>query len=263
VAHVANEIDEHERRAFWRVLGASLLAHVVGVAALGWTPSLPSVSTPAAISVNLVASPARPAPVVAPTPKPAPPPAAKPRPKPPKPAPVVLPKDPTPAEPTAKPRPEPEPRPQPKPEPVAEPEPEPAVEQDYADVMASLREELGEPEAEPEPTEEPPLAAAGPPGGTPGGQVVSAEVRAWMIAARTRIKQNWVVPPGFRMASIAAEVRLDIDASGALVGEPELVAGSGNPFYDDGVLRSIVKASPLPPPPRAGRWTFRFLSDDF
>jgi len=259
LAHVAVEIDDEQRRSFRRVLGFSGLAHALAFAALAWMPSMPSMSTPAAIAVNLVASPGRvvpPPPAAKPPPETAkPPPAvAKPRPKPPKPAPVVLPKEPTLPKPTAKPRLEPKPRP--------EPVPEPAEEQNYADVMASLRDELGE-EPTAEPVAEPPPAAALPAGGPPGGQLVSAEVRAWMIAARIRIKNNWVVPPSFRMASIAAEVRLEVDASGGLVGEPELLAGSGNPFYDEGVLRSIVKANPLPEPPEPGRWTFRFLSDDF
>lgn len=262
MAHVAVEIDDEQRRGFRRVLGFSALAHVFVFATLAWMPSLPTMSNPTAISVNLVSAPARavPPPPAAkpPTETATPPPVAKPRPKPPKPAPVVLPKEPTLPKPTAKPRPEPKPRP--KPEPVTEPEP--AVEQNYADVMASLRDELGE-EPTPEPVAEPPTAAALPAGGPSGGQVVSPEMRAWMIAARIRIKNNWAVPTSFRMASIAAEVRLEVDASGGLVGDPELLAGSGNPWYDEGVLRSIVKANPLPPPPEPGRWTFRFLSDDF
>jgi protein TonB len=262
LAHVAIEIDDEQRRNFRRVLGFSGLAHALAFAALAWMPSVPSMSTPTAIAVNLVASPGRvvpPPPAAKPPPKTAkPPPVAKPRPKPPKPAPVVLPKEPTLPKPTAKPTAKPRPEPKPPPEPVQEP----AEEQNYADVMASLRDELGE-EPTAEPLAEPPAAAALPAGGSPGGQVVSAEMRAWMIAARIRIKNNWVVPASFRMASIAAEVRLEVDASGGLLGDPELVAGSGNPFYDEGVLRSIVKASPLPPPPEPGRWTFRFLSDDF
>lgn len=247
MAQVAIEIDDDQRRSFRRLLVVSALLHLAGFAALAWVPSLPTVSTPAAIAVNLVAA----ATLSAPRPA-VKAPAAKPRPVPPKPAPVVLPVNPTLPKPTAKPKPEPAPL----------PEPAPAVEHDYADVMASLRDELGD-ETPAEPVAEPVAAATGSAGGAPGGQLVSAEVRAWMIAARIRIKHNWVVPPSFRIASIAAEVKLRVDANGGLVGDPDLVAGSGNPYYDEGVLRSIEKANPLPPPPEAGEWTFRFLSDEF
>lgn len=261
MAHVAIELDDDQRRSFRRLLAVSALLHLAGFAALAWVPTIPNASPPAAIAVNLVTAqslrvPQPPAPAR---------PAARPAPKPPVPAPVVLPAEPTLPKPKPEPAPKPKPIAKPKPEPRPEPlpEPAPAREHDYADVMASLRDELGE-EPAPEPSAEPaPAVAAVRPGGTPGGQVVSPEVRAWMIAARIRIKNNWVVPPSFRMASIAAEVRIEVDASGALVGDPDLVAGSGNPFYDEGVLRSIQKADPLPPPPAAGKWTFRFLSDDF
>jgi protein TonB len=257
VAYVAIELDDDQRRSFRRLLVVSALLHLAGLAALAWVPTVPNAVPPAAIAVNLVAAASLHPP--APTARPA----ARPAPKPPVPAPVVLPAEPTLPKPKPKPTPKPEARPKPKPKPEPAPEPAPVQEQDYADVMASLREEVGE-EAAPEPSAEPaPTLAASRPGGAPGGQLVSPELRAWMTAARIRIKNNWVVPPSFRMASIAAEVRIEVDASGALVGDPDLVAGSGNPFYDEGVLRSIQKADPLPPPPEAGRWTFRFLSDDF
>lgn len=251
MAHVAIEFDDDQRSSFRRVLGISALLHLAGLVALAWVPSIPRMSPPAAIAVNLVA--AAPAPSA---PRPAAP--ARPAPKPPKPAPVVLPKEPTLPKPTASPKPEPKPAPRPAPEPP--PETKPAVERDYADVMASLRGELGE-ESPPQPVPEAPAAA--PAGGVPGGRPVSPELRAWMTAARIRIKNNWVVPASFRMASIAAEVRIEVDAGGGLVGAPELVAGSGNPYYDEGVLRSIQKANPLPPPPEPGEWIFRFVSDEF
>ena len=34
---------------------------------------------------------------------------------------------------------------------------------------------------------------------------------------------------------------------------PEVVRRSGNPWFDEGVVRAIEKASPLPPPPRPSR----------
>ena len=46
------------------------------------------------------------------------------------------------------------------------------------------------------------------------------------------------------------------------MGEPRIVKRSGNPWYDDGVVRSIQKASPLPAPPEAGEWSFVFVADE-
>ena len=57
-------------------------------------------------------------------------------------------------------------------------------------------------------------------------------------------------------------IRVELDASGGVVGEPRIVGRSGNPWYDEGVVRSIQKASPLPPPPEAGEWSFVFVADE-
>jgi len=40
------------------------------------------------------------------------------------------------------------------------------------------------------------------------------------------------------------------------------VASSGNPFYDDNAVRALVKASPLPAPPKAGRRTIVFTPEE-
>ena len=86
MAQVALDLDPDDRRRFRRVLAFSAALHVLLFAALAFVPSLPRVSSPAAIAVNLVAAPARPA-------ASAPAAAAPARPKPPKDAPVVLPKE--------------------------------------------------------------------------------------------------------------------------------------------------------------------------
>jgi TonB family protein len=57
-------------------------------------------------------------------------------------------------------------------------------------------------------------------------------------------------------------VVVELDASGAVVSEPRITRRSGNPWYDEGVVRAIQKASPLPPPPSAGEWDFVFLPED-
>jgi TonB family protein len=167
---------------------------------------------------------------------------------------VVLPTEPT--------EPKPAPKAEPKPKP-AEPRelPKPPAEQDYVDVLEQLRAEAGDPEPQPnaEPAEQTgPIASAG----VPGGQPVSGEVAAWMRDARVHIRRNWAVPPGFRTESLVTEVEVELDAAGNVQGEPRLTRRSGNPWYDDGVVRGVKKASPLPAPPEAGTWTFVMVSDE-
>ena len=91
---------------------------------------------------------------------------------------------------------------------------------------------------------------------------MTPELMAWLRSTRVHVRQNWVVPPGFRMQSLETVVRVDLDASGEVRGEPRIEQRSGNPWYDEGVVRSIQKASPLPAPPESGEWTFVFRSDE-
>lgn len=252
---VATYGDEGRRREFRRFLGASAVLHLVGFALLAWLPTLPTVRTPDAIAVSLVASPtpagARPAPKIEAKPAPAPP---KPAVKPPRKAPVVLPKEPT------LPKPEAKPAPVKKPKPAPVPEPEAPVQQNYDDVLAQLREELGEEEpAEPAPA---PAPAVSPGSGSGGGVQVSPEVAAWMRDVRVHMRQNWVLTGNFRMHTLTAQVEVELDAAGNVLGDPRLLRSSGNPWYDEGVVRSIRKASPLPAPPEPGAWPFTFVSDE-
>jgi TonB family protein len=55
---------------------------------------------------------------------------------------------------------------------------------------------------------------------------------------------------------------IDVAADGRVLGRPELVASSGNPFYDDNAVRALIRASPLPPPPKAGRQTLVFTPEE-
>jgi TonB family protein len=55
---------------------------------------------------------------------------------------------------------------------------------------------------------------------------------------------------------------VDLDAGGNVIGVPEVVQRSGNPWFDEGVVRAIQKASPLPPPPAADEWPFVFVPGD-
>lgn len=251
-------VDAARRRAMRRVLVASAVAHAAGVALLAWSPALtPNTAAPlaGAIPVELVAAPPSPAP--APRARPAPPPKPV-REK------VVLPKDPQPA-PKPKPKPEPEPRarPEPKPEPRPEPKPEPAA-RSLEDVMRELENEEGALE-ELEGVRQaaaPRATTPGVPGGSTRGVRVDPAVAGWLRRARIHVRRSWVLAPGFRTQALETHVRVRLDAQGNLLEEPTLTRRSGNPWYDESVLRALQKASPLPAPPEAGEWPFVFRPED-
>jgi colicin import membrane protein len=219
---------------------------MVMVVVFGFSPES-KISVPrGVISVELVRAPAAARPAApAPVAKPAPP---KP-PPPPKPKKIVLPAEPT------------TPKIQPKPvEKVPPVQPKPKAEQQYEDVLAQLRAESGEDAPPTEIAKVEPTAIGSP--GSPDGVAISPEVAAWLKKAKIHVRKHWVVPPGFRTQALEARVEVNLDASGGVRGTPRLSRRSGNPWYDEGVIRAIQKSSPLPPPPEAGKWNFVFLPED-
>ncbi|MFV1977820.1 MAG: energy transducer TonB [Myxococcota bacterium] len=237
------ELRRHELR---RLIAISFAAHMVVVVVFGFSPES-KISVPrGVISVELVRAPAAARPAApAPVAKPAPP---KP-PPPPKPKKIVLPAEPT------------TPKIQPKPvEKVPPVQPKPQPEQQYEDVLAQLRAESGEDAPPTEIAKVEPTAIGSP--GSPDGVAISPEVAAWLKRAKIHVRKNWVVPPGFRTQALEARVEVNLDASGRVRGTPRLSRRSGNPWYDEGVIRAIQKSSPLPAPPEAGKWDFVFLPED-
>lgn len=225
------------------------MAHAALVGALAAAPPADPRPLPPVVRVNLVSAPKR-----APAPKPAarvaprPAPAPKPRPAPaPKPEPVprkkVLPKDPGPAKkPPKKVAPAPEP-----------PAPEPL---EYEDALAALRREAGEEEPA-APEEVPPeLESSG------SGQRIAPEVARWLQETNVAVRRKWIMPPEFRNKSLATLVRVRLNASGDVLGEPVVIRSSGNPKWDDNTIRAVVGASPLPPPPEPGEWEFHFSPEE-
>jgi TonB family protein len=239
----ALQAEDPRRRDFRRALVVSLLAHGVLVGLFVVSPQTRRPALPGVIVVELVSLPAaRFAPEPAPRPKARPAPVKK----------IVLPAEPTEQVPQAKPRPKLTPKP------VAEPEEAPDAE--YTDVMAQLREELGE---SAEPAEEvAPLPEVREGSAGSGSAQVSPEMAAWMRRAKIHVRRNWVLTPGFRTQSFEAHVRVNLDSSGRVLGEPRVTKRSGNPWYDDGVVRAIQKASPMPAPLEAGMVTFVFRPED-
>jgi outer membrane biosynthesis protein TonB len=237
---IAVQLGGLRRRELGPFLLASAIAHLGLMAIFLYTPEA-KISAPRGVMTwELVAAPA----AIKPSP-----------PAPIKPKKVVLPAEPT----TPKPKPKPVPKPVAKVKPPP-PVPAPVPEQQYEDVLAQLREESGE--------NTPPVevAAAAPavtgPVGSPDGMAVSPEVLAWLKRAKIHVRNNWKLLPGFRTQLLEAQVKVDLGLGGEVRGTPQVTQASGNPWYDEGVVRAIQKSSPLPAPPEAGPWNFVFRPED-
>lgn len=102
-------------------------------------------------------------------------------------------------------------------------------------------------------------AAERPPGGLPGGNGparLPPEYLAYFRALDERVRSNWTVPDLAvkDRGSLFVQVRVAIEPDGR-VSEVRMEKSSGNPYFDDSVLRAIRKASPLPVPPEQLRGT--------
>jgi outer membrane biosynthesis protein TonB len=245
-AGFASDQGSRQERDFRRMVVFSMVAHV-GALGLAIAAPVPSSLEPVGvIAVELVAPPAQSAR------RRAAPPAPPARPVPPKPKQVVLPKESR----------QPEPKPaRPKPERRREVvvEQKPREEKSLEDLLSEFREESGE---TPPPAVETAVAPPVAPASAGAGRQVSPEVLDWVRRAKRHVRDVWVVPPGFRTQPLETHVVLRLDRSGAVMGSPRVVRRSGNPWYDENVVRGIEKASPLPAPPEAGDWTFVFRPED-
>ncbi len=241
------------RAARWAVLASFALHLALGaLLVIGPFPaSRPEL--PGVVTVDLLASaPASPVPS-APAPEPAAPPRAA-QPPPPRPPQTVLPEAPRRA-PEPKAPPEPEARAPDPPAPAPEPVPEAPA---YEDVLAQLRAERDEVRHEPQRAERPGLPGLAGRSGSP----VAPEVAAWIRQARLAVRRAWVRAPGFGRERLETHVSVDLGAAGEVRGEPRITRRSGNPWFDDSVVRAIQKASPLPAPPSPGEWPFVFRPED-
>jgi protein TonB len=230
------------------MVALSAVGHLVMLCFLLFRPSPALMSMPGVVAVELVAAPA-----------------AVPAPAPPKPAPVAVPPKPAPKQVVLPAQPS-TPKPKPKAKPVKKPPP-PPVERDYSDVLEQLRADAGETAPAPVPTPSPaPVVARTAPvpaaAGSRVGVPVPPEVAAWVKKAKIHVRRAWVLPPPFRTQALEAHVLVELDAGGNVIGKPDVVRSSGNPWYDEGVVRAIRKASPLPPPPAADEWAFVFVPGD-
>jgi TonB family protein len=252
VTHVAEQLGEIRKREFRYMLVVSLVAHTLMVTLLTIERESSVVMLPGVVSVELVSLPGAVA-VPTPAPKPAPAePESIPEPEPPPPPKPVVKKVLLPEQSTT-------PKPKAKKKVVKQPPP-PPTEENYDDVMAQLRADAGE--SRPEPVTRRPAARAAT--GTSGGMgmQVSPEVAAWLKKAKIHVRRAWVLPPAFRTQYLEAHVLVDLDAGGNVVGVPRVVKRSGNPWFDEGVVRAIQSSSPLPAPPEPNEWAFVFVPGD-
>jgi len=245
-----NQADA-QRRSFHRALWASAALHLAFGATLAFSPERAPVNRPEYIAVRLVTLPQS-----QPKPKPrAVPEGSKPIPAPaaPKPAPVakkvILPKQ---AQSVKKKR-------KAKPKPLDYDDALASLRADYDDALASLRAELGEAAPEPAALEPEVIAEADTPPAPAevrAGVELPPETLAFMKATKNHLKKYLKAPPDFMNRGLRTELRVLLSISGEVIGNPEVVVSSGDPYWDDNSVRALLRASPLPVPPEAGEWTF-------
>ncbi len=223
------------------MLVLSVLLHTALGLVFFWSPSLSRSPSPlaGAVMVELVAAAPGSAPAARPAPRRAPPRKT-----------VVLPKEPKALA-----------KPKPRPARKAKPAPKPTQQKSLDDVMRELQRKAGPADEVARPQQ---VARAGAVAGSAGSGTarVDPATAGWLRRARIHVRRGWVLAPGFRTQELEAHVKVRLDAQGNIVGKPRITQRSGNPWYDDSVMRAIEKASPLPAPPEAGEWPFIFRPED-
>jgi membrane protein involved in colicin uptake len=287
-----DEHEDEERRRVRKAMSISIGIHVALFAALVISPPSSLQPLPATIAVELVAGPQIAPPAAPPAPRPRgrktppPPPAPEPpapeaAPQPPPPpiakAPVqVLPENAPKPDKKVKQAPEKKPKEvakaeakeKPAEKPAKEPAKKPEKDLSYEDAMKSLDEELGEDETEDllaRAPARPNVRTAAESSGAAQSQAgvkLSPEEAAWIVATRRLIQSKWVTPSNFSGRGLQTVMKLQLSASGAVIGEPEVVRTSGDPYFDDNAVKAVIMVSPLPVPPRPGTTTFVFSSEE-
>ncbi len=244
--------DIVQQRTFVRALAISFALHLGMALLFVIAPKPKPVYSPSVITVRMVSMPSAPSAAVSPTRSKAAPtkaPAPVPVPAQSKPAPVskkvILPKRAAPVSKQAK----------PKPKPLA-----------YDDALAALREELGEeipaPVASTQPQEIAQTEVAENNAAASTGVKEDPVILAWKIATLRHIRQYLRVPQDFMNRSLSTELIVTLSSTGDVLGRPEITRSSTDPYWDDNVLRSLIRSSPLPPPPKPGDWPFRFTPEE-
>lgn len=98
-------------------------------------------------------------------------------------------------------------------------------------------------------------------GGRGGGTVVKGvEFIAYQNSIVSTIKQNWAWPG--QKGSLKALVRFGIKDNGEIIGI-KIAEPSGDPAFDESILRALRKSSPLPSPPESYRKDFSQVEMNF
>jgi colicin import membrane protein len=98
-------------------------------------------------------------------------------------------------------------------------------------------------------------------GGRGGGTAVrGAEFLMYQTKVVSAIKENWAWPG--QKGSLKALVRFSIKDSGEITGM-KIAEPSGDPAFDESILRALRKSSPLPAPPESYRKDFAQVEMNF
>lgn len=98
-------------------------------------------------------------------------------------------------------------------------------------------------------------------GGRGGGSAVrGAEFLMYQTKIVSTIKENWAWPG--QKGSLKALVRFSIKENGEITGM-KIAEASGDPAFDESILRALRKSSPLPAPPESYRNDFAQVEMNF
>lgn len=74
------------------------------------------------------------------------------------------------------------------------------------------------------------------------------EYDSYISKIDAHIKNNWLLPEWLRNAGLRARALVRFDTQGVIL-EKKLILSSGNPAYDEAVIRAVEQSSPFPAPP--------------
>lgn len=70
----------------------------------------------------------------------------------------------------------------------------------------------------------------------------------YIATVEKAIRRNWSLPEWLARKNLAAQVRVRFDENGTITHQ-EIEKSSGNPTFDELVMQTVQKSSPVPPPP--------------
>jgi colicin import membrane protein len=104
-------------------------------------------------------------------------------------------------------------------------------------------------------------------GGSPDGAQISAARMSYYKTIQSAIRRHYVLPPSLKANELQATLILVVRRDGKIM-DVRIDKQSGNPLFDDSVMRAVRRADPLPPfpevynPPQE-ELALRFRPEDF